>query len=634
MPDRCAVYGCSNQASLENNVSVHRIPFLNDDRVEAKKRRKKWVDFVMTTREKEDLTLKKYCARLLRDEIGILAYPTLHLKHKTKKEPLSRDKRMQKRNVITSLASHSEQPHTKKSKGEQHPTVCFDENEHLDEFCDENFLVEGPSTQLKDVEVQCCLVDKSTRHYKNMWATAKYKLQRCRNELKKCKVKLGYIGRLQYATYKYCERGHQREKLFPAILLHWKKYQSCMIEQLKSSGKQLVIAGDGRHDSMGHSAKYCAYSVFCCTVPNIIDFSIVQKNEVGNSPAMEYEGFKRSMDNLLKRNIPISTFVSDRHTSIAKHMREKHKNITHYFDLWHLIKKVSKVLKKIEKESGCEAISQWIKPCTNHLFWSVTTTFSGHGLVMLAKFKSFFSHIINRHSELPDRLFTKFAHDSNIQDRKWLDEDSITYIKMHAALTKRSLVPGIKKASPLEQTSCLEGFHSVLNQFSPKMLSYSYPGMFARHALAVIHFNINLKRYVKEINGVKQVKLVYPKFKNGEAVVRNVTVKPNFNYVEEIYQTTLCAIRYNTLNKAEKGLKLMTPLPMSSMLNKQSKDEAIQKHSARKAMTTIDVPPTNPVQEAPVSQDQTTGRAKPHCSICKQPMKGHKNVANCPKNQK
>ena len=38
----------------------------------------------------------------------------------------------------------------------------------------------------------------------------------------------------------------------------------------------------------------------------------------------------------------------------------------------------------------------------------------------------------------------------------------------------------------------------------------------------------------------------------------------------------------------------MTPLPMNSMLNKQSKDEAIQKHSARKAMTTIDVPPTNP----------------------------------------
>jgi hypothetical protein len=44
------------------------------------------------------------------------------------------------------------------------------------------------------------------------------------------------------------------------------------------------------------------------------------------------------MDFLLASGLAISTFVSDRHTSIAKHMREKLPNITHYFDLWHLKK--------------------------------------------------------------------------------------------------------------------------------------------------------------------------------------------------------------------------------------------------------------------------------------------------------
>ena len=29
---------------------------------------------------------------------------------------------------------------------------------------------------------------------------------------------------------------------------------------------------------------------------------------------------------------------------------------------------------------------------------------------------------------------------------------------------------GIKQASPLGQTNCLEGFHSVLNRFAPKMI--------------------------------------------------------------------------------------------------------------------------------------------------------------------
>ena len=49
-----------------------------------------------------------------------------------------------------------------------------------------------------------------------------------------------------------------------------------MIEKLKQLGDGIVIAGDGRHDSMGHSAKCCAYTIFCCTSPMIIHFDIIQ----------------------------------------------------------------------------------------------------------------------------------------------------------------------------------------------------------------------------------------------------------------------------------------------------------------------------------------------------------------------
>ena len=54
---------------------------------------------------------------------------------------------------------------------------------------------------------------------------------------------------------------------------------------------------------------------------------------------------------------------------------------------------------------------------------------------------------------------------------------------MSAALTNKSLMNGIKKASPIGQTSCLEDFHSVLNQFSPKMIGYSFSGMFCRYCM-------------------------------------------------------------------------------------------------------------------------------------------------------
>ena len=56
-----------------------------------------------------------------------------------------------------------------------------------------------------------------------------------------------------------------------------------------------------------------------------------------------------------------------------------------------------------------------------------------------------------------------------------------------------------------------------------------------RHALAVIHFNKNLNRSNRMKNGVKQLHVVYPKFKNGEAVVRNVKVQQHFGMYTAFY---------------------------------------------------------------------------------------------------
>ena len=59
--------------------------------------------------------------------------------------------------------------------------------------------------------------------------------------------------------------------------MHWKRYRTEWQLQLKEIN-EIVLAGDGRHDSVGHCAKYCAYSIFCCGDPGnaIIDFSLVQ----------------------------------------------------------------------------------------------------------------------------------------------------------------------------------------------------------------------------------------------------------------------------------------------------------------------------------------------------------------------
>ena len=79
------------------------------------------------------------------------------------------------------------------------------------------------------------------------------------------------------------------------------------------------------------------------------------------------------------------------------------------------------MLTKIGKESNCEDINPWIRPCENHLSWSATSTSSGEGNVILAKFHSFLGHIINKHDNLDNQLFNKCAHEE-IEQREWIDE--------------------------------------------------------------------------------------------------------------------------------------------------------------------------------------------------------------------
>ena len=116
MPDRCAVYGCSNLSDSSKAIQLHRIPFWNDDRPEAKRRRKIWTNFVAKKRDKwkpakysaicsnhfkpEDYDnymmelpgTKKYFPRLKKDEVGIVVFPTVY-QVRDDSEPSERQKR-------------------------------------------------------------------------------------------------------------------------------------------------------------------------------------------------------------------------------------------------------------------------------------------------------------------------------------------------------------------------------------------------------------------------------------------------------------------------------------------------------------------------------------------------------------
>ena len=68
---------------------------------------------------------------------------------------------------------------------------------------------------------------------------------------------------------------HQSRFLFPTILKYWETYQASLLTKIKGM-KDAVWSGDGRFDSMGHSAKFGAYTLLCSPVMKIVHFELLQ----------------------------------------------------------------------------------------------------------------------------------------------------------------------------------------------------------------------------------------------------------------------------------------------------------------------------------------------------------------------
>lgn len=116
MPSRCVVGGCSNKPDAKKGIRLHIIPYFSDDRTIGKARRRRWVDFVSRRRKywtpsgtssvcsshfKADDYSQKYSfgeerhlAHLMRDDIGIVAFPSVYLDTNEQQQQTPRSRRM------------------------------------------------------------------------------------------------------------------------------------------------------------------------------------------------------------------------------------------------------------------------------------------------------------------------------------------------------------------------------------------------------------------------------------------------------------------------------------------------------------------------------------------------------------
>jgi len=71
---------------------------------------------------------------------------------------------------------------------------------------------------------------------------------------------------------------HQTKFLFPAVLYYWESYREKLLNKIREI-KEAVWCGDGRFDSMGHSAKFGAYTMFCNSIMKIAHFELLQVSQ-------------------------------------------------------------------------------------------------------------------------------------------------------------------------------------------------------------------------------------------------------------------------------------------------------------------------------------------------------------------
>ena len=101
----------------------------------------------------------------------------------------------------------------------------------------------------------------------------------------------------------------------PAIEKWWGKMQNVILSLLNH--KEVILAGDGRNDSPGHSSTYCQYTFMDTFSDLIVHQELIDVRDAQlKSPNMEKIGFQKGLDFLMNQ-MNVEGVVTDSHSSIS-----------------------------------------------------------------------------------------------------------------------------------------------------------------------------------------------------------------------------------------------------------------------------------------------------------------------------
>lgn len=205
---------------------------------------------------------------------------------------------------------------------------------------------------------------------------------------------------------------------------------------------------------------------------------------------------------------------------------------------------------------------------------------------MVAKWKSVFNHIQNKHSHNSE-LYPECQHGQltgRDRERQWLKPNSQASVKLEKIILSKTLLKDIAKLSPVHQTSSLEAFHSLILKFAPKHTAVSYLGMLCRLYLAAMHFNENSERMTAVTkDGRPQYSIQYPKFKKGGYSVKVIKTGATYRYASILMHSLFEGYRQSPaqLRDSIEAVRAQVPSPLAASMNHPDKEAAVAAHVSR-----------------------------------------------------
>ncbi|XP_064455590.1 uncharacterized protein LOC135366697 isoform X2 [Ornithodoros turicata] len=328
---------------------------------------------------------------------------------------------------------------------------------------------------------------------------------------------------------------YQRSFLLPAIERVWLQEQRAILDSVQ--GQEVHVSGAGRCDSPGVTAKFMTYTVHVEELNKIlhsVQVHLDQSDEVLQSVSVQKEGLLRCLSFLKEQGIKAKSLTTDCHPSVQKYMEAHEPHIDHFFDVWHISKRLKKKLTAASKTRGCGALAKWVQGMSNHLYWCAIGG-GGDSQLVLDMWQSMINHSADIHDGHGGR-YPSCLH-GEIEDGDWLDPKSPAHEKLKAIVRNPRLLSDLKKVSPTTRARALESFHGVLIRFAPESVSFSPEAMLARTQLAMLHWNENTDscRAVAP-SGHPRHKVKPTRSKRGHEVVCPMKTTPTYRYVQKLLE--------------------------------------------------------------------------------------------------